>query len=239
MSRVATITLWLMLGHAIVAAAYVGLINTPDSNVLMLVVSVSLVIVGAVVVVGTSVTAARALQTGQAPWRGWRAAFGMVPAALVALVVVGALCWLAGAAEAWWMSRTGEIDAAAIAAGDVTQTAWLHGAVRWIVAIVQWVLVPCWLAASLVWAASYGSRHVLSLKWLLAGLAPRVLLVALVAVVVLVWLPWRAVYWQPPSTIGSGPLELPLTGVKLLGIYAAANLAWALVLDAAAKEVRR
>lgn len=232
------ITVWLMIGHALAGAAYVGLINTPDSNLLMLGLSAALVTAGGAVLVLTSVTAARALQTGEAPWRGWRAAFAMLPAALVALVVVGALCWLAGAVEARWMARTGEIDAAAIAAGDVTQTGWLHGAVRWLVALVQWVLVPCWLAASLVWAASYGTRHALSLKWLLAGLTPRVPLVALFAAVVLVWLPWRAVYWRP-AAIGSGTLELAFTGLKLFGIYAAANLAWALVLDAAAKAVRR
>lgn len=238
MRGVVTITLWLMLGHALVGAAYVGLINTPDSNVLMLMTSAALLTAGGAALVLTSVTAARALYTGEAPWRGWRAAFAMLPSALVAVVVVGLVCWLAGAAEAWWMSRAGEIDAAAIAAGDVTQTGWLHGAVRWLVALVQWVLVPCWLAASLVWATSYGTRHVLSLKWLLAGLAPRVLLVALVATVGLVWLPWRAVYWRP-AAIDVETLELAFSGLKLLGIYTAGNLAWALVLDAAAKTARR
>lgn len=238
MRRLVTITLWLMAGHALAGTAALGLINTPDSNVLMLVASAALVAAGAAALVLTSVTAARALQAGEAPWRGWRAACAMLPAALVALVVVGALCWLAGAAEAWWMSRAGEIDAAAIAAGDVTQTRWLHGAVRWLVAIAQWVLVPCWLAASLAWAASYGTRHVLSLKWLIAGLAPRLLLAALLAVVVLVWLPWRAVYWRPTALAG-GAFELAFTGLKLLGIYAAANLAWALTLEAAARTVRR
>jgi hypothetical protein len=237
-SRLVTVTAWLAMGHALVGAAYVGLINTPDANVLMLMLSALLVVVGLVVVVLTSVTAARALHADEAPWRGWRSALRMLPPVLAAVTVVGLLCWLAGAFEAWWMARAGEIDAAAIAAGDVTHTGWLHTAVRWLVAVVQWVLVPCWLAASLAWAAAYGMRHVLSFKWLIAGLSPRVVLVALVSVVVLVWLPWRAVYWRP-AAITSGTVEMAFTGLKLAALFVMANLAWVLVLDASAKVVRR
>jgi hypothetical protein len=162
----------------------------------------------------------------------------MLPAVMVSVAVGGSLCWLAGWAGDAWTARAGEVDAAAIAAGDVTNTAWLHATVRWAVTLVQWVVVPVWLATSLVWATAYGTRHALTMKWLVAGLTPRVLLVALVAVAVLVWMPWRAVYWRPES-LTSTTVEMAFAGTKLLGLYAAANLAWALVLDAAARGVRR
>ena len=227
MTSLVRTTLWLMFGHALAGAAYLALIYTPESNVLMLAVSVALVLLGVAALVWTSTSAALALHTGGAPWRGGRRVSSMLPGVV-----------LAGALGDAWVARAGEVDAAAIAAGDVTRTAWLHTTVRWAVALVQWAVVPVWLAASLAWAAAYGSRHVVSMKWLLVGLTPRVLLVALGAVALLVWLPWRALYWRPAS-LSSTTLEMAFSGIKLLGLYAAANLAWALVLDAAARAVRR
>lgn len=237
MKAIVTATLWLMLGHALAGSAYLSLIHTPESNVLMLAVSLTLVLFGLTLLVWTSASAARALHAGSAPWHGWRGVMSSLPSVLVAVLVVGLLCWLAGTLGDAWSARAGEVDAVAIAAGDVTRTAWLHAAVRWAVVLVQWVVVPVWLAASLVWAAAYGSRHVFSMKWLIAGLTLRTLVVAVCAVL-LVWVPWRFVYWRPTG-VSSTTLELAFTGIKLTGVYAAANLAWALVLDAAARAVRR
>src|SRR5690606_24967721 len=177
-----------------------------------LVLSALLLTGGLLVVLLTSVLAARALHGGPRAWLGWGAAARLLPAAVLVVCVAGVLCWLAGSFEAWWMSRAGEVDATAIAVGDVTDTAWLHALVRWIVALVQWVLVPCWIASGLAWAVAYGFRDVLSGKWLVAGLTLRTLLTALAAVVLLVWLPWRAVYWRPAVT--STQVEMAFTAVK-------------------------
>lgn len=238
MSGLVKVTAWLMLGHALVGGAYAAFIHTPESNVLMLGVSVALVVAGASALLWTSASAARALHANESPWRGWRQVVGMLPGVLVAVLVVGAACWTAGLLGDAWAARAGEVDAAAIAAGDVTNTRWLHTAVRWGVTLVQWVIVPVWLATSLAWAAAYGSRHVVTLKWLVAALTPRVVLVGLVGVVLLVWLPWRGVHWRP-SGLASTTMEMAFTGTKLLGLYAAVNLAWALLLDAAARTTRR
>ncbi len=238
MKALITVTLWLMLGHAVVAGAYVALIHTPESNVLTLAVSAMLVVSGVAALVWTSASAVVALHGGNAPWRRPRQVVATLPAVMVTVVVVGLLCWLTGVAGDAWAARAGEVDAAAIAAGDVTRTAWLHATVHWAVTLVRWVVVPVWLATGLAWASAYGARHVVTLKWLAAALMPRVLLVALIAVAMLVWMPWRAVYWRPAG-LNSAWVEMAFTGAKLLGLYGAANLAWALVIDAAARGVRR
>lgn len=236
MKAIVQATFALAVGHALAGAAYLGLINTPEANQPMLGLSLLLLVVGVVLALLTSLQAVRTLAAEAPPWRVG-GALRLVPAAFVAVVVAGLLCWLAGAFEQWWLSHAGEVDATAIAVGDVTNTAWLHAAVRWIVAFVQWVLVPCWAAAGLTWAVAYGTRHVLSLKWLVAGLAPRLVLTALVAVALLVWLPWQAAYWRP--AVQSTTLEMAVMGVKLGLLYLSAQLAWALVLDAAARRTRR
>jgi hypothetical protein len=235
--QLALVIAWLVAGHVLAGGAYVALINTPESNALMLTQSAVLVLAGLLLLVLTSTSAGLALQRGLPPWRTLRPSLRLLPVVLVAVLVIGVICAGAGWLERWWVARSGEVDAALIAAGDITRTGWLHTTVEWLVALVQWVLVPVWLAASLVWASAYGARHVLSFKWLVAALRPRALLVALAAVVILVWLPWSGVYWRP-AAVQPGTLELIFTGVKLLTVGVLANIAWALVLDEAARPHR-
>lgn len=237
MSRLVLVTLWLMLGHAVAGAAYVGLVQTPDSNLLMLALSALLAVIALAALVTTSLSAARGLEAFEQPWRVWRRLPAMLPGVIVAVAVIGTLCWAAGAFEQWWLARAGQVDATAIVVGDVTGTTWLHTVVRWLVAFIQWVIVPVWLATVLAWAAGYGTRHVISMKWLLASLRPRVVLVALIAVVVLVWLPWQYAYWRPAGLTPS--LELAFIGAKLFALYAALNFAWALLLEEAIRPVRQ
>ena len=54
MTQVAFVLLWVLVGHGMAAAAWFGLINTPESNILMLAVSASLVVVGALVLLGVA-----------------------------------------------------------------------------------------------------------------------------------------------------------------------------------------
>ncbi len=228
--------LWIGLVDALAGAAVLGFLYVPESNVLMLALSAVLVLVAAALLVVSSTSAAVGLVHQRAPWRCIGQAIRRLPLALVGIAVVGLLCAGAGGFESWWASRAGEIDAAAIAAGDVTQTRWLHTAVRWAVIVVQWILAPAWLAASLAWAAGYERRDVLSLKWLAAGLHWRLLLVTALGIVGLVWLPWGYVYWQPRGLPASS-LELLFAGAKLAAIYGLSQVAWSLALWTAARRV--
>lgn len=228
--------LWIGVVDAVAGLALLAFLYTPESNVLMLGVSGVLVALAAALLLLSSTSASHALVHGQAPWRSVGAAARLLPLALVGVLVVGLLCGAAGWFESWWVARAGEVDAAAIAAGDVTDTRWLHAAVRWIVAGVQWVIVPAWLATCLAWASGYERRDVLGLKWLAAGLHWRLLLVTGLGVALLVWMPWRYVYWRPRGLPASSA-ELVFAAMKIGAIYLLSQLAWALTLWTAATRV--
>jgi len=228
--------LWVGIMDALAGAAILAFLYTPESNVLMLAVSALLVVLAGVILLLSSASAAHALVYGQRPWSSLGAAARRLPLVIAAILVIGLICGGAGWFESWWMSRAGEFDAAAIAAGDVTKTGWVHSAVHWIVVFVQWVVVPAWLATVLAWAAGYETRDVLTLKWLTAGLDWRLLAVTGLGVAVLVWLPWRYVYWRPrglPATTA----EVVFSGAKLVAIYLLSQVAWALSLWTAARKV--
>jgi len=228
--------LWIGVIDAVAAAAILAFLYTPESNVLMLVASALLVLLAGVLLLLSSASAAHGLVRGASPWASIGAAARHLPLICVVLVVLGVVCGGAGWFETWWMSRAGEFDAAAIAAGDVTRTGWVHTAVHWIVVLVQWVLVPAWFATALAWVAGYERRDVLTLKWLTAGLEWRLLLITVLGVVLLVWLPWRYVYWRP-TALPASTLEPVFAGGKLLIVYLLSQLAWAATLYTAAGRV--
>jgi hypothetical protein len=228
--------LWIGVVDALAGAALAGFLYTPESNVLMLAASALLVLLAGVLLVLSSASAAHGLVHHRAPWASLGAAARRLPVLLFVLVVLGVICGSAGWFERWWMANAGQVDAAAIAAGDITRTGWVHTAVHWIVVLIQWVLVPAWLASALAWAAGYETRDVLTLKWLTAGLHWRLVLVALAAVAIGVWLPWRWVYWRP-KTLPASTLEVVFVGVKLLVIYALSQVGWAFTLYTAAQAV--
>jgi hypothetical protein len=228
--------LWSGAVNALAGAALVGFLYTPDSNALMLAISAGLVLLAGVLLLLSASSAAHGLVHGRSPWTCLGVAARRLPVVVVAVLVVGLLCGAAGWFESWWMARAGEVDAAAIAAGDVTRTGWVHATVRGLVVLVQWVLVPAWLATALAWTAGYDRRDVLTLKWLTAGLHWRLLLVAGLGVALLVWLPWRYIYWRP-RTLPASTAELHFTGAKLATIYALSQVAWALALWTAASTI--
>jgi hypothetical protein len=228
--------IWIGAIDGVAGIAILAFLYTPESNVLMLVASALLVLLAGVLLMLSSASAAHGLVRGASPWASVGAAARHLPLILLILTVLGVLCGGAGWFETWWMSRAGEFDAAAIAAGDITRTGWVHTAVHWMVVLVQWVLVPAWFATALAWIAGYERRDVLTLKWLTAGLEWRLLLVTIIGVVLLVWLPWRYVYWRPTG-LPASTFEPVFAGSKLLFVYLLSQLAWAAILWTAARRV--
>jgi hypothetical protein len=235
-AAVLRVALWIGVIDGLAALAMLGFLYTPESNLLMLSLSAVLVIVATALLLLSSTSGAIALVQRIAPWKALGTAMRRLPLVLVAIVVVGLLCGAAGWFESWWVARAGQVDAAAIAAGDVTNTRPLHATVHWLVVVVQWILVPAWLTTALAWIAGYERRDVLGMKWLTAGLHWRILLVTAASVIVLVWLPWRLVYWRPRGLPASS-LEMAFTVAKLGLIYLLAQLGWAIALATAAGRV--
>lgn len=231
-------TLWVATIDALAGATLLGFLYTPEANVLMLTLSALLVLLAVMLLVLGSASASHALVHDSKPWPSLLPAARRLPLALLAIIVIGVICAGAGWVERWWMGHAGEFDAAAIAAGDITRTGGVHTAVRWVVAFVQWVVVPAWCATTLAWIAAYEWRDVLTMKWLTAAFHWRVLGIATVAVVLLVWAPWQAVYWRPRA-LPASTVEAVFTAVKLGVIYLLTQLAWAALLLTAATRVQR
>lgn len=236
MAAIVRTALWVGVLDALAGAAVLGFLHTPESNVPMLVVSALLVTFAGVLLLLSSASAAHALVHRQQPWSSLGPAARRLPVVVAALIVIGLICGGAGWFESWWLAHAGQVDAGAIVVGDVTRTGWVHSAVHWIVVFVQWVLVPAWLATVLAWAAGYEARDVLTLKWLTAGLDWRLLTATALGVVLLVWLPWRYVYWRPRG-LPASTAEVVFTGAKLASVYLLSQLAWALSLWMAARTV--
>ena len=205
-AAVLRVALWIGVIDGLAGVAGLGFLYTPESNLPMLVLSALLVLLAAALLLLSSTSGAAALVQRIAPWK------------------------------ALGMARAGQVDAAAIVAGNVTNTRPLHTAVHWLVVIVQWIVVPSWLATALAWIAAYERRDVLGLKWLASGLHWRILLVTAAAVAVLVWLPWRFVYWRPRALPASS-VEMVFIVAKLAVIYLLSQIAWAIVLATAARRV--
>ena len=233
---VMTTALWMGALDAVACTAILGFLYTPESNVLMLVISAVLIVGGLLLLALSSASGAHGLVHGCPPWRSLGPAARRLPLLLSCALVIGVVCGVTGWFGAWWVARSGEVDAAAIVAGNVTRTQWLHATVRWAVALVQWVIVPAWLAASLVWVAGDDARGVLRFKWLKAGLHWRLLLATAATIAALVWLPWRYVYWRP-GALPASSVELAFTIVKLTCIYLLVQVAWALILWTAARRI--
>ncbi len=229
--RLVAVLAWLLAGHAVLFGLFWSLVHVPDANTLMLGVTaltaVALVMTAAIV----EVTAAAWLWPGAtfrtALAEGTR---GLVP--LAGAVAVFAACWwLASLLEAAFLARRGEIDAWFISTAGTTNTAWVARLVAALAFVVRWILgvaaavavVHAWLASR--WAGLAG------LHWVPRAVSRYQLGLTALAMVLLVALPWSAVYWRPPS-IPPTSMQLLFVGAKLGIIAILMHVGWVLVLAA-------
>jgi hypothetical protein len=228
-ARLAKTALWLLLGHAMLGGIYWGLLNVPESNVLMLASSALLalvVVTGAAIVQGVAV---RSLTTGLSP-RSVRTLISTgVPAFIVSTAIWIGCSWLAGWFDAWHTQHSGEIDAWLIAHGDWTRTAWLHRAVEVVLWFVRYVAgLSLAVGVFVVWVVD-GLGQAIRPRRIAAALNWKRLLIVTGAVAGLMWLPWQAVSWRPASLPPS--VVQPLFAAVKLGLIAlVVHVGWALVL---------
>lgn len=226
------VALWLAAGAGLLAALYWLFLNTPESNVLMLIASALLtllMIAGGAVVAGSAVLLALGgtltASVAVALRRLWWPVAVAVPAALS--------LWLVLQVDAWVAQRAGEISAWLIARFGWADTTPLFTAERYVSTWLRWVAIPVAAVAGL--AVLLGGTGERARRWIRSAIHWRTLLVATLAFAILVVLPWQAASWR----IGSLPptwVEPVAASVRLALVAALIALGYAVIVVAAARR---
>jgi hypothetical protein len=235
--RAIVLVTWICAGHAVAALLFLSLINVPDSNAPMLLLS-ALLIVSIVVVVAITDGAAVAWLQPAAPRRAVTQAFRRGVVALVCGAAFYALlAWIAWRAGGWHSGHAGELDAWWIATFDSARTAWLHRTIRGALFALRDIVGVSLALALFCSILLYGFQTAISMRWLRAGLSRIQLGTVALAMVVLVVLPWRLVAWRP-AQLPSTWIEPAFVSVKLVITYLIIQIGWTLMLIVATRSVR-
>jgi hypothetical protein len=233
-ARLAAVAGWLVAGHAAAGSLFWLLLQIPESNAWMLAASLCAVLAAVWLAGVVEMTALLALAV-DGPMSGALAAARRRAWLILAPIgVFAAMWWLTGAAAAWHARAAGQIDAELIARTGWTRTAGLHTAAGWIIAFFRWA-AGLSLAAALTSALAKDGWKGLQPRWVPRGLRPRPLAITAAALAAGVWWPWQAAYWRP-GFLPPNWTQPAFAAVKLAVLFAVANLAWAVVLRAAARE---
>lgn len=229
--RVLVIVSWLLAGHALLAAGYWGLLNVPESSVWMLALSALLCLVLIVGAGWIDMTAAFAWLPGVPLRQACRRGAAAVPGFVLGLIVYAAIWWAADGAGEWTGVRSGEIDAWLMMRTGSPNTAWVHRALGITLAILRDIVGLSVAVALAIFAGAGGWHELMRTRWLRAAFSRRQIATIGLAVVLLIAMPLRAVYWRPTSLPASG-VEVAFVTAKLLVISVLVALGWAYVLRA-------
>lgn len=216
--RTLGIAAWLMVGAAVIGGLYWGFLNTPESNVLMLVVSAVLVLL-MLGVAAFVVNVAILVALGKALTFSLGAGARRIAWFVIAALPVVLLTWAILRGDTWVSQKSGEISAWFIARFGWADISALFRAQSYLSIWLRWVLLPVTAIAILTAFLQHGARGVAPSRWLGAAWHWRTLLISTVAFAVFVALPWRAVYWSqeklPPTWVQPvvAGLRLSLVGV--------------------------
>lgn len=215
----------LAIGGAVAGGLFWALLNVPESNVPALLLSVLLVALVAVTAWATGGVAAHLDDRGSLAGTAGRS-IKSLPAMMLAAAVFIALWWTTGAANEWWRLHQGETDAMFIARG-MTNTAWLHVTMNWLLWFVRWVVGSSLVLGVLVATTREGlGRTAGGLRLALRALP---LLAATVGALVIDQGIWRLAFWRPEGLPASW-VEAGFAAGKLSLLYVAAALVGAVVL---------
>lgn len=196
-ARLAFSTAWILAGAAAFAAALWAFLNTPESTVFTLALSLLLVLVMYGVM---ALTWSGALIGWANGWSGATARRSLAGLSrfLLPLLVASLAWWLVGRGLAWITAHAGEISAWFIATLDWADVRWLLSGVSYAGEWVRWLAIPF---AALVWLG-----HLLSRGWqplfdracLTHAFSPLRLVLATLVAGATIDAPLRyGVYWVP------------------------------------------
>lgn len=236
--------MWLFACAIVGGGLYWALLNTPDSNVLMLAGS-ALLAVAILLVCAVAVSGAVLLTRNDGWWRGLaRSAVIGLPWFVLALVPILLIAWLTGRADAWLMSKSGEISAWFIARFDWVDVSWLVIGAHFVLAWLQWVAGP-WLGLTLFAVAVDPARNTaasperrptaLALRWISSACRWRPLALVTLWFLLLLALPWHLARWRPTGLPPTW-IEPALAAARLLVVAALMTIGAALIVRAAVRR---
>lgn len=226
--KLALATIWLLVGSASAGGIYWGFLITPVSTVLALITS-ALLAVAVVAVLGFVANGALEIVSRGFSLTGLRHALGATGSIVPAALIVFALWWLTTRVELSVAQYSGQISAWFIARFGWDDVSWLFTTIRYAATWLRWV-IGALLALSLMSAILNGgwgeSRRP---SWIGRALRPRALLVATLAFVVLIALPWAYLVPWRPEGLPASSLELVFIVTKLSLAASAGALALGLI----------
>ena len=220
-----------LIGAAVVGGTYWQLLRVPESNVLALLLSALLVLVGLFVLgvtIGSVIALAQSSAPGAALTRGVRA----LPGFLIGVVVFLALAWVTLSISDQWSLHRGEIDALFVRYAGTDRTAGVHTGVEWLMWLLRWGLGLAAVAAATAGLAVVpGSGPIRGLG---QALSPRPLGATVIALLA-GWGLWSIVYWRPKGMTADST-ELAFVSIKLGALFLAGAFLVVLVLHVFARR---
>lgn len=234
--RASAITAWLVAGHAVLGLMYWGLLQIPESNVLMLGASL-LTVVGMVgwigVVQGTALRA-------WSPDVSLRSAGGTSASRAVWVVpalVVSVGCWaMSGAAVSALAARAGEFDAWVIVKTGWTGPGPVHVVFEWAGWFVQYAVAAALGTACMAAGVVGGAASVARFRWVGRALSWRTLAVTVAALLFGMFYPWHHLAGWRPAALPDTWVQPVFAALKLGVLFVVLNAAWAVVLWWAARQ---
>lgn len=219
-------TVWILIGGAIAGGLYWAFLITPVSTALALA-ATALLAIAVLLLAGAIVNGTIEILSDGWSAPGLRRAFASIGSIVPAGLIVLLIWWLTSRVEVSIAQYSGQINAWFIARFGWDDMSWLFTTVRYVGMWLRWVLGAL-LALSLMAAMLRAGAAALGRPaWIGRALRPRALLLATLAFVLLIALPWAyLVPWRPawiPAT--SAELVFIVSKLSVAAILGALALA--------------
>jgi len=222
-------TAWVLIGGLVIGGVYWSFLITPVSTVFALGASALLAVV-VLALVGLIINGTIEIWSRGLSVAGVRRALGSIGSVIPAGLIILVLWWLTSGAELFVAQRSGPISAWFIASFGWDDVSWLFATIRYAALWLRWVFGALLAMSLMATILDSGWSAIARSAWIGRAMRPRALLLATVAAVIIVALPWiYLVPWRPaglPSTsVELAFIVTKLSFVALLGAIGVALVA--------------
>jgi hypothetical protein len=236
MRRLLTVTVWLIIGHALAAGLFWELLQVPESSTATLALSAFIALLLIVLLAWVHGGALAASRPEAAAGSALGKGLLELPAVALGALLFLAVWWLTMRAASWHTAYAGQMDAWIIARSGKSDTARLHAGILCVIWFLRWG-VGLTLALSLAaWSARDGVGALASTRWLASALHPVRWLAVTALMGLMLAIPWHYVYWRPTGL----PIDAEpwFVGAKLAAMAVLAAFGWALALKVVTPPTR-